>query len=971
MHQWWQLATRSWRANAGRSLAVVLAVSLGVTAVVCVTSIYENVNRAISGEVVNRWLGAAHVSVSPVGAHWGALEVSLADDLRALPNVRAVAARLTRRMIVLFPTGGSELFSDEGWIIDAIGIDPRYEYDFRSFPNLEGRLLEPGESGGALVERETALEWNRGLGDTVALATHRGAPTKEVKIVGLFDSQRVAAFQQPMVYVLRDDLANLRNEPGAGTEIDVMLSDASPAAVSAAEVAIRKLVTERGLTHRVESAGARIELLNEADRIARLAITLVTVIAMLFSFFIIFTTMSMGLFARQTQFGILRCIGLTRRRLAALLLVEVGPLCIAGGALGIALGSLIIKLVSRFHENGHVPLYVSGWGARLGLIGAVATAVAAWAALVQQVNGLTPLAAVRTDARPTRRWPALVVGVIGLALIATHEAMMCTDDATRWLKPWFGGIGSLILPLGYALAVPLVVVLLGPTLTGLCGALLRLPHRLVRDQVDRAPWRSTGVCWMLMAGVSMITYLGIRAEGVLAAWDFPARLPEAFIWSQDYVASERVDALRDAPGIGKWTITTDVDCAIEKPGTVSTSTPTGIFQSLLQRMTRPVFVAGEPDQLLSLLKITFEEGSLEDALAKMKRGGYVVIPLQTARTQKLHLGDHVAITVHGRRAEFEVAGVVSSPALDLAVTAFQATSYMDFAAAAAMLGTMDDLKQRFGLNIVSMVMFNFDLETTPAPDEFSEKDVPYYRDDRLLAEMVRRWLDRLPEERAWLPAALGDIDPWLRNPSMPTPPATREALLRLGKAIRAASFEWDDSTPVQRWLEFRRRLVMYRIADQLERPDAVIGSLTRLRGIMQSNLRRASAFGRWLPTIALAVAAVGVANLMMVSVHLRSRQLAMLRAVGASRFQIVRLILAEAIALALLGSAVGIALGMHQVLSVDRIIGAVLHVTLEFIIPYGTLAGGIGITLAACLIASIGPARLAARTNIVGALQVT
>lgn len=971
MRQWWQLATRSWRANAGRSLAVVLAVTLGVTVVVCITSIYENVNRVITGEVVNRWLGAAHVSVSPVGAHWGALEVSLADDLRALPNVRAVTARLTRRMIVLFPSGGSELFSDEGWIVDAIGIDPQHEYAFRSFPNLEGRLLEPGETGGALVERETAAEWNRGLGDTIALATHRGATQKELKIVGLFDSQRVAAFQQPMVYVSRDDLATLRNEPGAGTEIDIMLTNASPAAVSAAEVEVRKIVTDRGLTHRVESARARIELLTEADRIARLAVTLVTVIAMLFSFFIIFTTMSMGLFARQTQLGILRCIGLTRGRLAALLLLEVAPLCAAGGVLGIILGSLIVKLVSRLHADGSIPLYVSGWGARLGVIGAAATAVAAWAALVRQVNGLTPLAAVRTDSRPTRRWPALVVGVIGLALIALHETMVRTDDATRWLTPWYGAIGGLALPLGYAFAAPLAVVLFGPSLTGICGTLLRLPRRLVRDQVDRAPWRSTGVCWMLMAGVSMITYLGIRAEGVLAAWDFPARLPEAFIWSQDYVHGETVDALRDAPGIGKWTITADIDCTIEKPAAAPTSPTAGLFQSLLQRMTRPVFVAGEPDQLLSLLKITFEEGSLEDALARMKRGGHVVIPLQTARAQKLHLGDRVAITIQGRRAEFEVAGVVSSPAMDLAVTAFQATSYMDFAAAAAMLGTMDDLKQRFGLNVVSMVMFNFDLAPEPMPHEFAGSDAPFYRDDRLLAVLVRRWLDQLPEERAWLPAALRDIDPWLRDPAMPTPPATREALLRVGKAIRATSFEWNDSTPMQRWLEFRRRLVMYRIADQLERPDAVIGSLTRLRDMMQSNMQQASAFGRWLPTIALIVAAVGVANLMMVGVHLRARQLAMLRAVGASRSQIVRLILAEAIALALLGSSVGIALGMHQALSIDRIITAVLHVVLEFIIPYGTLVGSIGITIAACLIASIGPARLAARTNIVAALQVS
>ena len=56
-------------------------------------------------------------------------------------------------------------------------------------------------------------------------------------------------------------------------------------------------------------------------------------------------------------------------------------------------------------------------------------------------------------------------------------------------------------------------------------------------------------------------------------------------------------------------------------------------------------------------------------------------------------------------------------------------------------------------------------------------------------------------------------------------------------------------------------------------------------------------------SIILVVAAIGIGNLMMVSVHMRTRQIAVLRAVGAVKSQIIRLILAEAATLGLLGLA--------------------------------------------------------------------
>jgi putative ABC transport system permease protein len=103
----------------------------------------------------------------------------------------------------------------------------------------------------------------------------------------------------------------------------------------------------------------------------------------------------------------------------------------------------------------------------------------------------------------------------------------------------------------------------------------------------------------------------------------------------------------------------------------------------------------------------------------------------------------------------------------------------------------------------------------------------------------------------------------------------------------------------------------------------------------------------------------------------RSKQLAVLRAVGATQGLVVRLVVAEAIVLGIIGSAMGLVLGVHiagDLMSlVDRMWGLPLRLTM----PWGLVATAVGLTIGLCVLAGVLPARRAARTNIVDALRVT
>ena len=974
MRQLWRLAIGSWLTSPGRALAAVLSVALGVATVVTTTNLFETTRRAITDEVVTHWLGSAHVTVHPVGAHWASIDASLAKAFHGIENVQHVTARLHRRLRLIPEADAKRLISSAWWEVDAIGINPDTEQHFRTLPNLDGRMLRSEDRNVAVIEREMAHSWGVALDDTVTLQAKPGGAAPSFRVIGLFDSARVAQFQRPTVYLPMEDLQELKNEPGIASVIDIRLKEATAASLAAAKAAVEDILMSKGLasTYQVETAAARQILLGEAERITRLLLTLMAFVALLTSFFIILTTQGVSFLQRRPQLGVMRCIGLTRMQLAALLLIELMPLGLLGTLLGIAGGSGVTELVAWASRDMFIRIFHSSFGLWLAAVCGVATTVLTILALIVQVGRIGPLEAVHPYARPARMKVIYIVGAAGVLLLLFHEWMVSGSDQSAWLDGWYAGFGTAALHFGYVLIAPTIVVLLGRPLARLIGRLLGIHPQLAVEPIERGPWRSSGACWVLMVGLSLIVYTAVRAEGVLAIWDFPSKLPEGFVWSREYVSADVIERVRSLPGIGRTTTTTDVDCEITSAFEPAASPKETFVQTFLRRLTRPVYVVGEPEELLNMIKLVFIEGNRDEAIAKMKQGGYVVIPPPTARNKNVGVGDKVTITINGISAEFEVAAVIHSPAMDLAVTAFQAESYMQFAAASAVLGTRRDLKEKFGLDVVSMFMCDLDLPPSPVPDDFDPNNFPDFTDDVEVGETVLRWAGHLPNEADVFKRISPLLAEWLSSDrSTPLAEGVRRELRRYGRSMQRLtwSVSMGTQTRQEQWDGFRSRLVLYRVAQEMDRPNAIIGSLRRLKEALDVSLRRATIVVTWLPSLMLVVATIGIANLMMVSVHLRTRQIAVLRAVGALKSQIVRMVMVEALTLGLLGSLLGLALGLHEAHSVNRIAAGLIDVSLEFIVPVTTIAFAMLLTVSVCLLAAIAPARYAARNNIIEAMQ--
>jgi putative ABC transport system permease protein len=120
---------------------------------------------------------------------------------------------------------------------------------------------------------------------------------------------------------------------------------------------------------------------------------------------------------------------------------------------------------------------------------------------------------------------------------------------------------------------------------------------------------------------------------------------------------------------------------------------------------------------------------------------------------------------------------------------------------------------------------------------------------------------------------------------------------------------------------------------------------------------------------AMAVASLGVANTVMASVRSRRWQFGVLRSIGLRREDLLRLILAEAAMLGMVGMFMGACAGIEVGFDAGRLSGVVIGYAPPMRIPWGIVAGGCFSLLVIALLASLWPAVSAARTDPLELLQ--
>jgi putative ABC transport system permease protein len=156
------------------------------------------------------------------------------------------------------------------------------------------------------------------------------------------------------------------------------------------------------------------------------------------------------------------------------------------------------------------------------------------------------------------------------------------------------------------------------------------------------------------------------------------------------------------------------------------------------------------------------------------------------------------------------------------------------------------------------------------------------------------------------------------------------------------------------------------------RPYAKVTTLEAVRGSVN---RRADGM-IWgmsqLPLVTLLVTSLGVSNTVWASVRARRWGFGVLRAVGITRWGLVRLVLAEGFLIGAVACVMSLALGVMAGwcgIAMSPQTSPFGGLATPLVIPWARLAYGLGAAMLLCLIAAVWPAVATARSEPVGLLR--
>ena len=151
-------------------------------------------------------------------------------------------------------------------------------------------------------------------------------------------------------------------------------------------------------------------------------------------------------------------------------------------------------------------------------------------------------------------------------------------------------------------------------------------------------------------------------------------------------------------------------------------------------------------------------------------------------------------------------------------------------------------------------------------------------------------------------------------------------------------------------------------------PDVKVSDPAELTADAKANIDKMLGLVIALLLLAVVVAILGIVNTLVLSVVERTRELGLVRAVGATRQQVKRVVRREAVLMSLLGAVAGIGLGTVAGIALSRSLTASgvtsLSVPVVTLLVYVAVAAGVGV------LAAVWPARRAAKVDVLRAITV-
>ena len=167
----------------------------------------------------------------------------------------------------------------------------------------------------------------------------------------------------------------------------------------------------------------------------------------------------------------------------------------------------------------------------------------------------------------------------------------------------------------------------------------------------------------------------------------------------------------------------------------------------------------------------------------------------------------------------------------------------------------------------------------------------------------------------------------------------------------------------------KRDEVLKAVQDKVGRLGMQAYDIRQIKFAIQQMFRNLLMLVSTVAFSAMAVASLGVTNTIMASIRSRRWQFGILRSIGVTRSQLLRLVLAEAILLGIVGCALGVAAGFVAAVNARGLSHTLIGYAPPMVVPWGIIWIGVGTVMGIALLASLWPAVSVARSEPLTLLQ--
>lgn len=833
----WQLAINSLFGRRLRSALLAAAVALATALIVAMGASIDTLGASIQLSVGRR-VGLADVQI--VHQYNMHLKQDVATLVRGFAQVQQAAAA--------FETGATVTGEKPGKPQTVVlrGVEPDVESRLNPLTFQAGRAVQqPGE---AIITPTIARKLGVAVGDTVTAKTFKGAT--KLTVVGVIERPKLDVLQKRLILVTLQQVRDMSGTTDKLTHVDIQLRDASKLDDFMAEHQDAIASASTGAVFRPTAAAAT--RVNRGIRQAKLMLAVISALVFLSAGFIILTGMTSSVLERMRELAILRSVGAGQWQIAGAQLLAGAMLAGGGALLGVAPGLALAYWLYRRHANalegGFSPSFA---GVSQAVVAAMIAGLAgalypAWrASQANPVQGLSARAKEPTTAAVI--WCFLVAIPLIAAPVLAHQL---ADVQHVFWAYIYGGLPLMFV--GYFLLTVPLIVLLAHVLAPPLAAVLRVPGKLLREQILATPFRLGFTGGALMVALAMLVAIWTAGSSVMKGWFDQIQMPDGFAHSfygynqTQWQALNRVSAVTDL-------------CPSTAFPVMPKSTTFGVA-SLAPSTT--LFVSTDLEAFLRIVKPRWIEGDPDQAAKRLSQGGALLVTEQYLKAHGLGAGDKLTLPTltHPDGMDFDIVGVVTSPGLQVAVRFFDIQRAFGDAAVASVIGSRQDAAKHFNVYGINLVLLDFDDALT---------------DTQVLAE------------------------------------------------LRAAV------------------------------PGVIVGSSRVIRKRIHRGAQDTMAFFSTIAGAALAIACLGVGQLIFASLAARWFEMGVLRTIGASPGLLGRLVAAQTIVVAITASITGAALGVEMALIHRMFHQRLFGISYDMHVPWSVVGAGAAVVLAAALGAAL------------------